>query len=90
MVSNGGAAVADVAELRVLARHPEQPVLDGVWERVLAGARAAALATGTRLEEEIVGASASVLPNQALAKLIDQNRFSNSLARLKVLATQSK
>jgi aminobenzoyl-glutamate utilization protein B len=57
----------------VLARHPQQTALDGVWERVSAGARAAAVATGTRLEEEIVGAHASVLPNQALAKLIDQN-----------------
>jgi aminobenzoyl-glutamate utilization protein B len=75
-VTNGGAAanvVPDVAELSVLARHAEPPALDGVWERVSAGARAAALATGTRREEEIVSAYANVLPNQALAKLIDQN-----------------
>jgi aminobenzoyl-glutamate utilization protein B len=70
--SNGGAA-ADGAALSVVARHPEQPSLDRIWERVAAGARAAAAATGTTLEEEIVGASANVLPNQALAKLIDQN-----------------
>ncbi len=76
IVSNGGAApnvVPDFAELHLLTRHPEQPVLDGIWERVLACARAGALATGTTVAEQIVSAYASVLPNQALARLLDQN-----------------
>jgi aminobenzoyl-glutamate utilization protein B len=40
---------------------------------VLACARAGALATGTRLQEEVVSAYANVVPNEALTKLLDQN-----------------
>jgi aminobenzoyl-glutamate utilization protein B len=76
VLPNGGAApniVPDFAELHLLARHPEPRVLDGIWERVLACARAGALATGTSVEETIVSSYASVLPNEALAGLLDKN-----------------
>jgi aminobenzoyl-glutamate utilization protein B len=76
VATNGGAgpgAGADVAELSLLVRHPEQNALDGVWARALESARAAARATGTTLYERVVGACANVLPNEPLAKLIDQN-----------------
>jgi aminobenzoyl-glutamate utilization protein B len=76
VLSGGGAApniVPDFAELHLLARHPDPRVLDGVWERVLACARAGALATGTKAQEQIVSSYANVLPNEALTRLLDKN-----------------
>jgi aminobenzoyl-glutamate utilization protein B len=47
--------------------------LDRIWERILKCAQAAALATETRLETEIVNSVWDVLPNPPLSKLLDRN-----------------
>ncbi len=76
IITNGGAApniVPDFAEVFLYARHPSMASLDGIWARVIKCAEAGALATETRMDMELIGSSYSVLPNDALAALIDAN-----------------
>jgi aminobenzoyl-glutamate utilization protein B len=76
VITNGGGApnvVPDYAEVYFYARHPEMPVLDGIWARVLKCAEAGSLATETRLEMELINSVYNVLPNDALAELLGSN-----------------
>ncbi|HYL78633.1 MAG TPA: amidohydrolase [Bryobacteraceae bacterium] len=76
IVSNGGSApnvVPEYAELFLYARHPSMPILDGIWNRIVKCAQAGALATETRMEMELIDSSYNVLPNDALADLVDKN-----------------
>ena len=76
IITNGGAApniVPDYSEVFLYARHPEMPVLDGIWERIIKCAQAGALATETKMEMEYVDSSYNVLPNDALSTLFDGN-----------------
>ncbi len=76
IITKGGAApniVPENAETYVYARHPKMTVLDGVWARVIKCAEAAALATETKMEMEIVNSVWDVLPNDALTALLDKN-----------------
>jgi aminobenzoyl-glutamate utilization protein B len=76
VVSNGGSApnvVPEFAELFLYARHPSMPVLDGIWNRIVKCAQAGALATETRMEMDLIDSSYNVLPNDALAALVDRN-----------------
>jgi aminobenzoyl-glutamate utilization protein B len=76
IVSNGGSApnvVPEYAELFLYARHPSMPVLDGIWNRIVKCAQAGALATETRMEMDLIDSSYNVLPNDALAELVDRN-----------------
>lgn len=76
IVSNGGSApnvVPEYAELFLYARHPSMPILDGIWNRIVKCAQAGALATETRMEMELIDSSYNVLPNDALADLVDRN-----------------
>jgi len=76
VVSNGGSApnvVPEYAELFLYARHPSMPILDGIWNRIVKCAQAGALATETRMEMELIDSSYNVLPNDALADLVDRN-----------------
>lgn len=75
-VSNGGGAanvVPDFAELKLIARHPDATLLEGIWSRVVKCAQAGALGTETTLEIEIIGALANVIPNDTLARLSEAN-----------------
>ena len=58
--------VPDFAEVYYYARHPQMKVLDGIWERIVAAAKGAALGTGTTVDHEIMGAVWNVLPNATL------------------------
>jgi len=72
VITQGGRApnvVPDFAEVYYYARHPEMNVLDGIWERIVAAAKGAALGTGTTVDHEIMGAVWNVLPNQTLDDL---------------------
>lgn len=76
VISNGGAApnvVPEFAELFLYARNPSMPVLDGIWSRIVKCAQAGALATETRMEMELIDSNYNVLPNDALAALVDRN-----------------
>ncbi len=76
IVSNGGSApnvVPEFAELFLYARNPSMPVLDGIWGRIVKCAQAGALATETRMEMDLIDSSYNVLPNDALAALVDRN-----------------
>jgi len=76
IVSKGGAApniVPDYAELFLYARHPNMPVLDGIWDRIIKCAQAGALASETRMEMELIDSSYNTLPNDTLAAVGDRN-----------------
>lgn len=76
IITSGGAAaniVPDFAELSIIARHPDLKTLDGIWERVKNCAEAGALASGTRVEIEIVSAYANFVTNPVLRDLLDKN-----------------
>jgi aminobenzoyl-glutamate utilization protein B len=69
VITHGGKApnvVPDFAEVYYYARHPQMKVLDGIWERIVAAAKGAALGTGTTVDHEIMGAVWNVLPNATL------------------------
>ena len=58
VITRGGLApnvVPDFAEVYYYARHPDMPVLDGIWDRITKAAEGAALGTGTKVEIEITG-----------------------------------
>jgi len=76
IITSGGAAeniVPDFAEVSYFARHPDMQVLDGIWQRVIDAAKAAALGTGTTMDFEVTGASYNILPNAYLADLQRKN-----------------
>jgi aminobenzoyl-glutamate utilization protein B len=76
IITRGGAApniVPDFAEAYYYARHPNMPILDGIWERIVNAAKGAALGTGTTMEVEITGAVYNVLPNTYLSGLMNTN-----------------
>ena len=76
IITRGGAApniVPDFAEAYYYARHPNMPILDGIWERIVNAAKGAALGTGTTMDLEITGAVYNVLPNTYLSGLMNTN-----------------
>ena len=75
-ISNGGGApnvVPETAELYIYARHPLQPELEPIWQRILKCAQGASIATETSYTVSIVSAVTSVLPNDILAALADKH-----------------
>lgn len=76
VITQGGTAanvVPEVAEVSIIARHPDLPVLEGIWERVMNCAQAGAIASGTKMEMEITSSYANYLPNGPLAGLLDRS-----------------
>lgn len=76
IITNGGAApnvVPEFAEAYYYARHPDMPTLDGIWARIVKCGEAAALATETRMELELVNSVYNVLPNDHLLTLLERN-----------------
>ncbi|HKJ23480.1 MAG TPA: amidohydrolase [Myxococcota bacterium] len=75
VISDGGLApnvVPERAESFYYVRHPDANGLLAVWERVEAAARGAALGTGTEVEWEIIHGNHPVLPNETLARVMDE------------------
>lgn len=73
IITSGGKApnvVPDFAEVYYYARHSDMRVLDGIWERILNAAKGAALGTGTTMDLELVNSVYNVLPNDALADVM--------------------
>src|SRR5476651_803864 len=76
IITRGGAApnvVPDFAEAYYYARHPNMPILDGIWERMVNAARGAALGTGTTMDLDVTGAVYNVLPNTYLSGVMTTN-----------------
>jgi aminobenzoyl-glutamate utilization protein B len=76
VITNGGNApniVPDFAEVYMYARHPDPKTLDGIWNRIEKCAEGGAIATETTRSLELVGNTANLLPNDALAKLLDKH-----------------
>jgi aminobenzoyl-glutamate utilization protein B len=76
VITAGGRApnvVPDFAEVFVYARHNDMRVLDGIWERIIAASKGAAMGTGTTVDQETIGAVYNVLPNEYLARIQGRN-----------------
>ena len=76
IITSGGDApnvVPPFAEVYLYLRSPEMTTLDDAWPRILKCADGAALATETTFNLEIVSSAYTMLPNDALAKLLDKN-----------------
>lgn len=75
IITSGGKApnvVPDFAEVYYYARHSDMRVLDGIWERIVNASKGAALGTGTQVEMEVVNAVYNILPNDALADVMQR------------------
>lgn len=76
VITSGGSApnvVPDFAEVYYYVRHPEPATVRAIWERVVKASEGAALGTGTSVENERIGGVYNVLPNVALAEVMDAN-----------------
>lgn len=76
VITNGGKApnvVPDFAEVYYYVRHPSRQYVASIWERLQKAAQGAALATGTTVEEEIIGGVHEILPNDVLSQLMHEN-----------------
>ncbi len=76
VITNGGKApniVPDFAEVYYYVRSPKREIVEDVWGRIEKAAEGAALGTGTRVELEVIGGVYELLPNDKLAKVLDNN-----------------
>jgi len=76
VITRGGEApnvVPAFAEVYYYVRHPNREVVKEVWDRVTRAAQGAALGTDTKVEWEITGGVYDLLPNEALARVVDSN-----------------
>lgn len=76
VITRGGEApnvVPAFAEVYYYVRHPQREVVREVWDRVTRAAQGAALGTDTKVEWEITGGTYDLLPNEALARVVDSN-----------------
>ncbi len=76
VITRGGEApnvVPAFAEVYYYVRHPDIVEVKSTWERVTKAAQGAALGTDTRFESEVTGGVYNLLPNETLAKIMDEN-----------------
>jgi aminobenzoyl-glutamate utilization protein B len=76
IITKGGAAaniVPDVAEISLIARHPDLKTLESIWERVRKCVEAGALATETKAEIRVTSSYANMVPVPSLVSLIDRS-----------------
>jgi len=76
VITDGGKApnvVPDFAEAYYYVRHQDPKVVLDVWSRIEKAANGAAMGTETRMEVEVVNGVYAVLPNEALARVMDAN-----------------
>ena len=74
VITRGGVApniVPESAEVFYYVRHPDVTVLHGIWDRVVAASEGAAQGTGTRVDHEVIHGNYNVVPNVALAQVMD-------------------
>ncbi|MEH3047261.1 amidohydrolase [Sphingomonas adhaesiva] len=76
VITNGGKApnvVPDEAEVYYYVRHMDPKVVQSVWEWVKQAAAGAAMGTQTKMDVEVTGGVYSMLPNEALMKVMDRS-----------------
>ena len=76
VITKGGSApnvVPDFAEVYYYVRHPHPRQLTEIFDRVLAASDGAGLGTGTTVEHEVISGVYALLPNDVLARVMDQN-----------------
>lgn len=76
VITDGGDApniVPERAQVYYYVRHPEAARVLELFERVVAAAQAAALGTGTNMDVEVMHGNYPVLPNDVLARLVQEN-----------------
>jgi len=76
VITRGGEApnvVPAFAEVYYYVRHPNRTVVKDMWDRITRAAQGAALGTDTKVEWEIIGGVYDLLPNEALARVVDAN-----------------
>jgi aminobenzoyl-glutamate utilization protein B len=73
VITNGGSApnvVPAFAESYYYVRHPDPRMVEQIFDRVVKAAEGAAQGTGTRMEHEVIGGVYSMLPNEALSRVM--------------------
>ncbi len=76
VITNGGGApnvVPDFAEVYYYARHKDPEVVRNVWGRIVKASQGAALASETRVENEITGGVMSLLVSKTLLGVAERN-----------------
>ncbi|MBK8054447.1 MAG: amidohydrolase [Saprospiraceae bacterium] len=76
IISNGGLAsnvVPDFASAEYTVRHPDVKEVQSMLDRVIKAAQGAAMGTGTTVEYEIINGLYGLLPNETLAKAMNDN-----------------
>lgn len=76
VITKGGDApniVPELAEVFYYLRHPDTRRVEKLWRRLVATAEGAALGTGTKMDYEIIHGNYSVLPNETLSVIVDEN-----------------
>jgi aminobenzoyl-glutamate utilization protein B len=76
VITSGGSApnvVPDFAEVFYYVRHPDPATVASLFERVVKASEGAAMGTVTTVEHEVIHGLYALLPNDALATLMDRN-----------------
>jgi aminobenzoyl-glutamate utilization protein B len=76
VIKNGGLTsniVPDYAMVEYTVRHPSAKGMEEVWNRVMKAAQAAALGTETTMSHEIMAGLYNLLPNETLAKVMQNS-----------------
>ncbi|MEM9324700.1 MAG: amidohydrolase [Bacteroidota bacterium] len=76
IITRGGTApnvVPDFAEVYYYVRHGDNEEVRAMFDRIVLAAQGAALGTETRMDYEVVSGVYSLLPNEPLAKVMDEN-----------------
>jgi aminobenzoyl-glutamate utilization protein B len=76
VITRGGEApnvVPAFAEVYYYVRHPDPKEVKDTWERVVRAAQGASIGTDTKFDFEVTGGVYNLLPNESLAKVVDDN-----------------
>jgi len=76
VITRGGEApnvVPAFAEVYYYVRHPDPAQVKSSWDWVTKAAQGASIGTETRFESEVTGGVYNLLPNEILAKVVDDN-----------------
>ena len=76
VITKGGHApnvIPDFAEVYYYVRHPEPDWVESIFARVVKASQGAAMGTETTVEHEVTGGAFSLLPNDALQRVMHRN-----------------